>query len=93
MDEHFRAVPLDSGAWGINSYEWRGDVLHDQLLTDTYATEGEARTEAKRLSCEKSARNMDDRTLLAEYRESSGTPGEPEVEALLAEIERRNLDL
>lgn len=36
---------------------------------------------------------MTDRELLAAYQRTNGEPGEPEADALLAEIERRNLDL
>jgi hypothetical protein len=34
-----------------------------------------------------------DRDLLAEYQRTSGEPGDPEVEAILAEIEKRGLDI
>jgi hypothetical protein len=36
---------------------------------------------------------LSDRDLLAEYQRSGGEPGSPEVEAILAEIQRRNLDI
>ena len=35
---------------------------------------------------------VSDAGLLAEYQRSGGEPGNPEVEAILAEIERRGLD-
>ena len=34
-----------------------------------------------------------DRDLLAAYQRTSGEPGNPEVEAMLAEIEKRGLDI
>lgn len=34
-----------------------------------------------------------DRDLLATYQRTSGEPGDPEVEAIIAEIERRGLDI
>lgn len=36
---------------------------------------------------------VSDAELLAEYQRSGGEPGNPEVEAILAEIERRGLDI
>ncbi|WP_337137671.1 hypothetical protein [Sphingomonas aquatica] len=36
---------------------------------------------------------MTDRALIEAYQATDGTPGEERVEALLAEIERRGLDL
>lgn len=36
---------------------------------------------------------VSDRDLLAEYQATSGEPGDPEVEAILAEIEKRGLDI
>jgi hypothetical protein len=34
-----------------------------------------------------------DRDLLSTYQRTSGEPGDPEVEAIIAEIERRGLDI
>lgn len=34
-----------------------------------------------------------DADLLAEYQRSGGEPGNPDAEAILAEIQRRNLDI
>jgi hypothetical protein len=36
---------------------------------------------------------LSDGDLLAEYQRSGGEPGHPEVEAILAEIEKRGLDI
>ncbi len=36
---------------------------------------------------------MTDYALVTEYRRTNGEPGNPEANALLAEIERRNLDI
>lgn len=36
---------------------------------------------------------LSDEALLAAYQDTSGEPGDPEADALLAEIERRNLDI
>jgi hypothetical protein len=36
---------------------------------------------------------MSDRDLLKEYQRSGGEPGDPDVEAILAEICRRGLDI
>jgi hypothetical protein len=38
-------------------------------------------------------RELSDRDLLAAYQRTNGEPGNAEADALLAEIERRNLDL
>lgn len=38
-------------------------------------------------------RVLSDAALLAAYQRTSGEPGDPEAEALLAEIERRNLHI
>ncbi|WP_269430560.1 hypothetical protein [Sphingomonas sp. Ag1] len=36
---------------------------------------------------------LSDKDLLAAYQRTTGEPGDPEADALLAEIERRNLDI
>lgn len=36
---------------------------------------------------------MSDHDLLAAYQRTSGEPGDPEVEAIIAEIERRGIDI
>jgi len=36
---------------------------------------------------------LTDRDLLAAYQRTTGEPGDPQVEAILAEIERRGLDI
>jgi hypothetical protein len=37
--------------------------------------------------------SLSDRDLVAAYQRTTGEPGDAEADALLAEIERRNLDL
>lgn len=37
--------------------------------------------------------DMTDQDLLAAYQRTNGEPGDPEADELLAEIERRNLDV